>query len=166
MKTYGLIKPKKVIKLIGLWPPYLGAGIRVEHVSEDLMAIKVSMKQRFFNTNYVGTHFGGSLYSMCDPFYMFMLFHHLGRDFIVWDKAASIEFVKPGRGAVYVTFTVDSDLVENIRQKTLKQFKVEPEFRIDVVDSSGEVVAKVYKKLYVRRKDAKERFKEQGSGAP
>ena len=75
------------------WPPYLGAGVKVDHVDASLNTIKVSMRLDRRNRNYVGTHFGGNLYSMCDPWYMFILLERLGSDFIVWDKAASIEFL-------------------------------------------------------------------------
>ena len=84
-----------------LYPPYLGAGISVQHMSADFRHVKVRMGLGWYNRNYVGTQFGGSLYSMVDPFYMLMLMENLGRDYIVWDKAASIDFVSPGKGPVY-----------------------------------------------------------------
>ena len=81
-----------------LYPPYLGAGIRVTHVSHDFREIDVRMGLHWWNRNYVGTHFGGSLYSMIDPFLMLMFLENLGRDYVVWDKAATIRFKTPGRG--------------------------------------------------------------------
>ena len=85
---------------MNLWFPFLGAGIRVTRLQSDWKAIDVEMKLRSWNSNYVGTHYGGSLYSMTDPFYMLMLIENLGRDYIVWDKAATIRFRKPGKGKV------------------------------------------------------------------
>eukprot|EP00126_Sphaerothecum_destruens_P004072 Sdes_comp17969_c0_seq2m7228 len=87
-----------VISFVGLWPPYLGAGIRVSHVCSSFKTIKVEMKQRFYNANWVGVHYGGSLYSMTDPFYMIMLIKHLGPQYVVWDKSAQIRYKKPGKG--------------------------------------------------------------------
>ena len=84
--------------IMNLWAPFLGAGIRVTRLQPDWRAIDVEMKMRFWNANFVGTHYGGSLYSMTDPFYMLMLIENLGRDYIVWDKSASIRFRKPGKG--------------------------------------------------------------------
>ena len=74
---------------INLWPPFLGAGIRVKRIAPDMKAVDVEMKLRWWNANYVGTHFGGSLFAMTDAFYMLMLMANLGGDYIVWDKAAT-----------------------------------------------------------------------------
>ena len=83
-------------RAVNFWPPFLGAGIRVKHISPDMKFIEVQMKLRWWNANYVGTHFGGSLFAMTDAFYMLMLMANLGRDYIVWDKTASIRYRKPG----------------------------------------------------------------------
>lgn len=150
---------KTILKAMRFWPPYLGAGIKVNYISEDLSEIKVQMKLTPLNSNYVGVHFGGSLYSMCDPFFMFMLLNHLKRDHIVWDQAAEIEFVKPGKGTVTAHFKMPLDRVNEIREEALEQFSVKPVFQCEVTDENGETVARMKKHLYVRRKDAKERFK-------
>ena len=83
---------------LNFYPPYLGAGVKVRHISSDFREVRVSMGLTWYNRNYVRTQFGGSLYSMTDPFYMLMLMENLGRDYVVWDKAAHIEFVSPGKG--------------------------------------------------------------------
>ena len=137
---------------LSLYPPYLGAAISVDHVSDDFRRIDVRMKLTAYNRNYVGTHFGGSLYSMCDPFYMLMLMRNLGDDFIVWDKSASIDFRRPGKGTVFAHFELTEERIDEIRQAALAQHKVEPRFEVDVVDEHGEVVAHVEKLLYVREK--------------
>ena len=91
-------------QLMNLWPPFLGAGIRVKRLQSDWKEIDVEMNLHFWNANFVGTHYGGSLYSMTDPFYMLMLIENLGRDYIVWDKSANIRFRKPGNGRVVARF--------------------------------------------------------------
>lgn len=139
-------------RLLNIYPPYLGAGVRVRHVSPDFREIMVEMPLRFFNRNYVGTHFGGSLYAMVDPFYMLMLIKNLGPDYIVWDKAASIDFVKPGRGTVRAHFRLDEKILEEIREKVKDGGKYLPTFTVHVVDRQGDVVARVEKVLYVRKK--------------
>jgi acyl-coenzyme A thioesterase PaaI-like protein len=140
-------------KAMNLYPPYVGAGVSVDHISEDHRRVDVSMKLTPFNRNYVGTHFGGSLYAMCDPFYMLMLMKNLGSDYIVWDKAASIDFRRPGRGCVRARFELSQERIDEIREAADTSPKVEPRFVVDVVDEHGEVVAHVEKLLYVRRKD-------------
>ena len=150
---------KTILKGMRFWPPYLGAGISVRYISDDLNEIQVKMKLTPLNSNYGGVHFGGSLYSMCDPFFMFMLLHKLKKDHIVWDQAAEIQFVKPGTGTVTAKFKITDEQVEEIRKSALEQFSVKPVFECEVVDESGDTVAKMKKHLYIRRKDAKERFK-------
>ncbi len=143
-----------LFRIINLWPPYFAAGIRVLHRSSDAHTVVVQMKLGFFNKNLVGTHFGGSLYAMCDPFYMWLLMKHLGRDYLVWDKAASIQFLKPGRGTVEARFHIPAERIEEIRREAQTQRKVEPVFQAGIISlDSGEVVARVEKRLYVRRKD-------------
>jgi hypothetical protein len=139
--------------LLNLWPPYLGAGIRVKRLQPDWRAIDVEMKLRFWNSNYVGTHFGGSLYSMTDPFYMLMLIENLGRDYIVWDKSASVRFRKPGKGKVVASFRLSDEQIEGIRQELNTQEKIEPAFVVEVKDDTGAVVAEVQKVLYVRKRE-------------
>lgn len=139
-------------RLINLWPPFLGAGIRVLHISADFRAVEVMLKLGLTNRNYVGVHFGGSLYAMTDPFYMLMLMQVLGRDYVVWDKIGSIEYVQPGRGRVYARFRLDDATLDSIRAACADGGKVLPELEVDVVDEGGQVVARVRKTLYVRRK--------------
>src|SRR5437667_4606525 len=116
---------------INLWPPFLGVGIRIPRIASDMKSIDVEMKLRFWNANYVGTHFGGSLFAMTDAFYMLMLLAQLRRDYIVWDKAASIRYRKPGRGTVSAEFRLSDAQVDDIREQ-LKTFpKYEPVFLVE-----------------------------------
>jgi hypothetical protein len=142
-----------MLRAINIWPPILGAGIRVKW-GADLKSADVEMDLRVWNRNYVGTHYGGSLYSMTDPFYMLMLMENLGADYIVWDKAATIRFRKPGKGKVRAEFRLSDEQLNEIRSKLTTQEKYEPTFTVEVKDKSGEVVAEVQKVLHIRRKDA------------
>ncbi|NNN23049.1 MULTISPECIES: DUF4442 domain-containing protein [Pseudomonas] len=137
---------------LNLYPPYLGAGVRVRHISADFREVRVKMGLNLFNRNYVGTQFGGSLYSMTDPFFMLMLMENLGREYIVWDKAANIEFVSPGKGPVYAEFRIDQNLLDEIRAQTAGGEKYLPRLHAEVRDGEGTLVARVQKTLYVRLK--------------
>ena len=151
--------PRTILKFIKYWPPYWGARVSVESIDKDFHQIRVKMPLTFMNTNYVGCHFGGSLYSMCDPFFMFILLHHLGKEHVVWDQSAKIDFIKPGKETVYADFFISEETIEELRHQALESFSIKPIFHTQVIDSSGEIVANVEKQLYIRRKDAKERFK-------
>jgi acyl-coenzyme A thioesterase PaaI-like protein len=138
---------------VNLWPPFLGMGIRVQHIAPDMKSIDVEMKLHWWNANYVGTQFGGSLFAMTDPFYMLMLMANLGRDHIVWDKAASIRYRKPGKGTVRAEFRLTDAQLDDIREKLNTLPRYEPTFTVEVTDAEGTVIAEVDKLLHVRRKD-------------
>lgn len=138
--------------LMNLWPPFIGAGIHVERLAPDYREAVVRMRLGLLNRNYMGTHFGGSLFAMTDPFFALLVMHNLGRDYVVWDKASSIDYKLPGRGTVRARFRITAEQVEDIRQATAGGQKYEPTFAVDVVNRQGEVVATVEKTIYVRRK--------------
>lgn len=143
----------RIFRLImNSWPPYLGAGITVEAIESDWRTIAVAMKLHWYNRNYVNSHFGGNLFSMTDPFYMLMLLRNLGSDYIVWDTAAKIKFLKPGRGKVSALFSLDLTRLDEIRQKAASGEKLLERFRVDVLDEEGIRVAAVTKTLYIRKK--------------
>ncbi|MBW2581783.1 MAG: DUF4442 domain-containing protein [Deltaproteobacteria bacterium] len=145
----------KILKFgMSLWPPFLGAGIRVKHIAADFREVVVSMKLRWYNRNYVGTHFGGSLAAMTDPFYMLMLIHILGSEYTVWDKTSTIDFIAPGRGTVTARFSLNDDQIAEIKNETASSNAYFPELSVDIVNESNEVVARVRKKLYVRKKQS------------
>jgi acyl-coenzyme A thioesterase PaaI-like protein len=139
-------------RLLNLWPPFRGAGIRVREIAPDFRTATVELRARLLNRNYVGTHFGGSLYAMTDPFFMIMMMNILGRDYIVWDKAGAVRYLKPARGTVIASFRIGEAEIEAARQATANGEKHEPRFRVDIVDAQGQVVADVEKTLYIRRK--------------
>mgnify|MGYP005749950683 CR=1 FL=1 len=142
-------------RAFAMFAPYLGAGVRVEYIADDFSEARVSMSLRWYNTNYVGTHFGGSLYSMTDPFFMLLLMNRLGRDYIVWDKAASIDFIRPGKGKVTAQFRLTDAMLEDVRQHTAGGEKYLPVWPVEIFDEEGELVARVDKTLYIRRKKAR-----------
>jgi acyl-coenzyme A thioesterase PaaI-like protein len=156
--------PDRFLRLMRIYPPYLGAGVRVTRAEPDLSRVDVELRLTRWNRNYVGTQFGGSLYSMCDPFLMIMLMTRLGPDYVVWDKAASIEFLRPGRGTVHARFELEEARVAEIRRRADEGEKVLPRFEVLVRDAEGQQIARVEKTLYVRRKQAAS--PRVGSGAP
>ncbi|MGM1063078.1 DUF4442 domain-containing protein [Saccharothrix sp. Mg75] len=137
---------------MNLWPPFLFAGIRVVELSDDYRRAKVRLRMHRWNRNYVGTHFGGSLFAMTDPFWMLLVLHHLGREHVVWDKAGEIEFVAPGRGTVTAEFHLTDERLDEIRALTRDGDKALVWFENTVTDEAGAVVARVRKQVYARRK--------------
>ena len=146
------MKSALVRHFINFWPPFLFAGIRVAHISPDYRSVDIELRQRWFNRNYVGTHFGGSLFAMTDASYMVMLIQNLGREYYVWDQRATIEFVSPGRGTVRAQFRLDEATLQRIREHTASGEKYLPVFNIDIIDANNKLVARVERTLYVRKK--------------
>ncbi|MEZ4744336.1 MAG: DUF4442 domain-containing protein [Bdellovibrionota bacterium] len=146
------MKKSLLLKLLRIYPPYLGAGVWVKNVSEDFREISVEMKLRFWNKNYVGTHFGGSLYSMIDPFYMLMLIENLGKNYIVWDKAAHIRFRRPGRGVVSANFKLTDEKLHEIKKSLEDSEKIDSVFVVNIVNTEGDIVAEVEKTIYISKK--------------
>jgi acyl-coenzyme A thioesterase PaaI-like protein len=140
--------------LVNLYGPYLGAGIRVTRVAPGFASVDVEMRMKPWNRNYVGTHFGGSLFAMADPFFMILLIEQLGPAYVVWDKAAAIRFRKPGRGTVRARFEIPPARLDEIRAAADREGATEPTFTVEIRDTKGDVVAEVDKVISVRRKDA------------
>ena len=137
---------------MNFWPPFLACGIHVTAISPDWRYVRVELRSRPWNRNYVGTHFGGNLFAMTDPFWMIPIKECLGNDYIVWDKAAEIEFIKPGKGTVHAEFNIEDSALDEIRAATAGGEKALRWFPVDIIDAQGDVVARVRKQIYVRLK--------------
>jgi acyl-coenzyme A thioesterase PaaI-like protein len=146
--------PEILRRAMNLWPPFVGAGIKVTRISADYRDIDVRLALGLLNRNYVGTQFGGSLFAMADPFFMLMMLHNLGPDYVVWDQAGRIEYLRPGRGTVHARFHLTEADVAKARRATTRGRRYLPRFAVDIVDREGTVIARVEKTLYVRRKRA------------
>lgn len=138
--------------LFNTYPPYLMTGITVREIAPDWRRVLVSMGLHWYNRNYFGTHFGASLYAMTDPFYVIMLSRNIGPEYIVWDRSARIEFVRPGKGRVTAEFRLTPDMIAGVLEATAEGGKYQPTWPVEVRDGAGEIVANVLKTLYVRRK--------------
>jgi hypothetical protein len=153
MSDVKLARRARLLRMgLNFYPPYVGAGISVQRISPDCRRARVKMALRWYNRNFVGTQFGGSLYSMVDPFYMLLLMPLLGDDYLVWDKAASIDFIAPGKGPVYADFAISDELLADIRAHTANGDKYLPQLHVEVRDGEGTLVARVHKTIYVRLK--------------
>lgn len=146
-----LSTPHGLRRALRVWPPYRCAGITVLDIADDWSSARVRLRLGRFNRNYFGTHFGGSLYAMSDPFWALLVVQRLGKGYIVWDKAGEIEYVSPGRGDVFAEFKLTEDRLEGIREATANGEKALPWFESEVTAADGTVVARVRKQLYVRR---------------
>ena len=146
------ISPKFLKRMLNVYPPYLGAGVKVDYLSEDWKELHVSMAMRWYNRNAVGVHFKGSLYSMIDPHLMLLLMQLLGKEYLVWDKTATIEFIKASKKKVRSIIKISDEDLEEIRSNTGSGEKYFAKFFIEIKDADGELVARCEKVIYVRKK--------------
>ncbi|MGM8899982.1 DUF4442 domain-containing protein [Psychrobacter sp. 1Y4] len=145
-----LLTPHLLKLRLNTYAPYIGAGIKIDHISLDQGLCVVSMGLTTLNKNIVGTQFGGSLYSMVDPFYMLMLMHQLGSNYVVWDKSSNIDFVAPGNSKVTARMKIPSTEVITIQELAKDGEPVFREYKVDIVDDQQKLIATVTKTLYIR----------------
>jgi acyl-coenzyme A thioesterase PaaI-like protein len=150
-----MANPKRIKSLLKLWNwygPYVGMGIRLKSYNESLTRFEVQMKLKWYNRNLFRTHFGGSLYAMTDGIHAMILALHLGKAYIVWDKASCIDFLKPGEGTVRAVFEISEQEIEQIRQDLESKEKEVLPFQTEIKNEQDETVAKVTHNIYIRKK--------------
>jgi len=135
-----------------LYPAYRGTGARIAYIASDWREVRVRLPLSWRTRNVVGTIFGGSLYAAVDPVYMLMLIENLGDDYVVWDKAASIRFLAPGRSTLYARFLLDEEELVAIRSLLRQETKVDRTYTVELVDGDGDVHARVEKTIHVHRR--------------
>jgi len=138
--------------LMNCWPPFWGTRIHIESISPDWKRLRIRMKLGLRNKNYVGSHFGGGMFAMVDPFLLLPLMNILGPGYLVWDKAAAIEFLKPGRTTVYANIDITDAMLADILAKTAGGEKYEPSYQIEILDTAQQLIARVTKTMYIRKK--------------
>jgi acyl-coenzyme A thioesterase PaaI-like protein len=150
------MKARSLRRWMNIWPPFLFSGIRIVSISDDFREAVIELRDRRLNMNYVGVHFGGAIFSMTDPFHMLLTMNLLGRGYVVWDKAARIEYLKPGKGTLRAYFRITDEMLADVRVNTPNDGdKFFPEWSVDIMNTGGETVARVFKTLYIRKGDDK-----------
>lgn len=146
-------RPRLARIAFNAWPCIRGSGVRVEHVADDWSEIRVRLPLSWRTRNYVGTIFGGSMYAAVDPFLMIMLLRRLGPEYVVWDKAASIRFRRPGSSTLRATFRIDDAEVERVRDVVeAAGGRADVTYEVELVDGDGLVHASIEKVLFVATK--------------
>ena len=135
-----------------LHPTYRSTGAWVTYIAHDFREIRIKLPLSWRTRNYVGTIFGGSMYAAVDPLYMIMLIKNLGPGYLVWDKAATVRFKKPGRGTLYAQFVLSEEELSSIRSESQHLESLDRVYEIQLTDAEGMVCAIVEKTIYIRRK--------------
>lgn len=135
-----------------LFPAYRGTGGRVTYIADDFREVRVKLPLNWRTRNYVGTIYGGSIYGAIDPIYMLMLMRILGKEYVVWDKAASVRFKKPGKDTLYVQFWLEQDEIDEIRRLAETERSIDRIFNLELKDKNGVVHAFIEKTIYISKR--------------
>lgn len=135
-----------------LFPAYRGTGGRVTYIADDFREVRVKLPLNWRTRNYVGTIYGGSIYGAIDPIYMLMLMHILGKEYVVWDKAASVRFKKPGKDTLYVQFRLEQDEIDEIRRLAETERSIDRIYDLEIKDKNGVVHAFIEKTIYISKR--------------
>ncbi|MFI5276122.1 MAG: DUF4442 domain-containing protein [Ktedonobacterales bacterium] len=133
------------------FPAYRGTGAWVTYIASDWREVRIRLPLNIQTYNYVGTIFGGSMYAAVDPFYMIMLIRNLGKGYVVWDRAATIRFKKPGRATLYARFALDQPELDAIRAELEQARSLDRVYHVELTDAQGVVCAEIDKVIYIRR---------------
>jgi acyl-coenzyme A thioesterase PaaI-like protein len=136
------------------FPTYRSTGAWITYIADDHHEIRITLPFGWRTKNYVGTMFGGSMYAACDGVYMVMLIKALGRDYIVWDKSATVRFRKPARTTLYGSFVLSSQELDDIRNRLGPGESTERIHRVELTDRAGAVHAEIEWSIHIRRRDA------------
>lgn len=154
LRDWAIKHPKAFRHMLNFYPPFRGTGAWVTFIADDWSEMRIKIPLSLRTRNYVGTIFGGSLYAGMDPHFMFMLMHRLGADYLVWDKAASIRFRKPGRGTLTAVCKMPDTEIAEVKRILESQDKVDRDYSVDLVGKDGVVHATVDKVVNVRKRRA------------
>lgn len=139
--------------IFNFFPAYRRTGGRIYFLSSDWQDVHIKLRLNWKTKNYVGSVFGGSIYGALDPIYMIQLINILGKDYVVWDKAASIKFLKPIRKKVFARFFISDELLSEIKSKVESDKKFSIDLATDFQDEKGIKYAEVIKTLYIADKE-------------
>ena len=145
-------RAKWLRRFMNIWPPFVGAGISVTRIDDDFRQAQVRMTLSWYNRNYMGTQYGGSLYSMSDAFYAIMIIRNLDDRYYVWDKCASIEYLAPARSTVFADYRLDDEMIETIIKNTDQGQKFLYDIPVNIHDQNNTLIARVNKVIYIRKK--------------
>jgi hypothetical protein len=144
-------KAKRI--LINLFPSYRRGGGRVIFFSSDMQEIHVKVSLNWQTRNYVGSVFGGTLYAAVDPMYMIQLIWILGKDYVVWDKSASMKFIRPVKTTIYGKFEISDELINTIKEEVANNGKYIIDCPITLQDKDGNVYYTASKQVYIASKE-------------
>ena len=134
------------------YPMFFGTGAKILFWSNDWSEVHLRLKLNIWTVNYVRTIFGGSMFSATDPFYMLMFMHMLGKDFVVWDKSATIKFKRPGKKPLYAIFKITSEILDKVKTEVKTNGETTYVALVQWVDKELNVYSELERSIYIANK--------------
>lgn len=144
---------KMLVKTFNNIPAFIATGGEILFVSDDLLEVHLKFNLTENTMNYHKSGFGGAIYSSLDPVYPLQLMSILGDKYVVWDLAATIDYLKPVFNDVYARFELTKEQIEIIKNKIELKNKCVVTLPVQYEDLSGNVYAKATKTIYIADKE-------------
>ena len=138
--------------LFNYFPAFWSTGAKVTYLAADYKEVHLKLPLNWRTRNYVGTIFGGSIFSSTDVLYFLLVLKNIGEDYVVWDKASSIRFKKPGKGTLYTKAFISDEEIEIIKTELLNTDKIDRVYYLDLIDEEGDICASIEKTIHIRNK--------------
>jgi len=133
-------------------PMFWATGAKVTYLADDFKEMHLKLPLSWRTRNYVGTIFGGSMFSATDIMYFLLVRKNLGEDYIVWDKASCIRFKKPGTETLYTKAVISDEEIEIIKTELLNTDKIDRVYYLDLIDEAGIICASIEKTIHIQNK--------------
>ncbi len=157
-----IIGKGRLMKLLfNLSPMYRRTGGRIITVSNDLRFVRIKLPLNYKTRNYVGTLYGGHMYSCVDGIYMVQLINLLGSEYVVWDKSATIAFRRPGKTTLFADFRITNQFLEHVICEITDKLERDFKLQVDLKDQEGQIYAEIEKVIYIAKKEFYEKKKKQ-----
>jgi|SRR6185437_5916809 len=152
-KRYENLETKIRRILVNFFPCYRRGGGRIIFCSSDMQEIHVKVSLNWQTRNYVGSVFGGALYSAIDPIYMLQLLWILGKEYVIWDKSASMKFIRPVKSTVYAKFEINNELIDTIKTEVANNGRYIIDLPVTLQGKDGTVYFTASKQIYIASKE-------------
>lgn len=154
LKIGNIIGKGRLFKILfNISPMYRSTGGRLMEVNDTFQYVKLKLSLNYKTKNYVGTLYGGHMYSCVDGIYMVQLINILGNKYVVWDKSATIKFKRPGNKTLYAEFNITDDFINKIKYEIEKNKEKDFKLMVFLKDGEGKVYAEIEKTIYIASKD-------------
>lgn len=150
LTAWAMRSPERLRRTMNMWPPLAGSGIRITHISEDWRTARIDLNLAVWNANMHGAAFGGTLYATTDFLVGTVLARVLGKDFEVWTRTGTFQYLAPGRDGAYLEVEITHELENWVRETIAEDGYCNVPFTAVIKNRDGSVVGIGQQSLHAR----------------